>query len=265
MVRRWIRVACVVVVVGGLAAAGRHAAGRLQAAPFLAVSEIAVDGNNRLSEDDVLTLLDGISGVNILSVDLDRQRRRLLTSPWLQDGTLRRVLPSTIEVVVRERLPVALARIGDRLFLIDRAGVVIDQHGPRFADLNLPIVDGLAPSGALTPKVDPTRMALAVRLLDQLSARPEALAAVSQIDVNDPFDAVVLLDDDPALLHLGGDRFLERLRSYAELAPALRERVADIDYVDLRFEPRVYVRPVGGTAPVSRGVHRLVVAPAATQ
>jgi cell division septal protein FtsQ len=54
---------------------------------------------------------------------------------------------------------------------------------------------------------------------------------------------VLLLDGDTALLHLGDDEFLERLQSYVDLAPALRERVPDIDYVDLRFDSRVYVRP----------------------
>ncbi|MEE2612640.1 MAG: cell division protein FtsQ/DivIB, partial [Acidobacteriota bacterium] len=86
---------------------------------------------------------------------------------------------------------------------------------------------------------------------------------ISQIDVSDPYDAVVLLNDDPVLLHLGGDQFLERLRFYAELAPALRARVADIDYVDLRFGPRVYVAPVGHVAPARAGPrNQFVRAPA---
>ncbi|MDE0828104.1 MAG: hypothetical protein OSB03_02775, partial [Vicinamibacterales bacterium] len=53
--------------------------------------------------------------------------------------------------------------------------------------------------------------------------------------------------DDPALLHLGGDDFLTRLRRYAELGATLRERVPNIDYVDLRFDPRVYVGPANAS------------------
>ena len=64
-----------------------------------------------------------------------------------------------------------------------------------------------------------------------------------QIDVSDARNAVVLLDGDPTLLRLGNERFVERLQSYHELAPALRERVPVIDYIDLRFDERVYVRP----------------------
>jgi hypothetical protein len=56
-------------------------------------------------------------------------------------------------------------------------------------------------------------------------------------------DAVVLLDGDPAMLHVGEDKFLERLQAYDEVAAALRDRVPEIDYVDLRFGQRLYVRP----------------------
>ena len=53
----------------------------------------------------------------------------------------------------------------------------------------------------------------------------------------------MILSGDPAVIQLGEDQFLPRLQSYLDLAPALRERVADIDYVDLRFDDRIYVRP----------------------
>jgi len=215
-------------------------------APFLAVDTIIVRGNDQLSEREVLAAVSGLRGENILALDLEAHRQRLVTSPWLSDGSLRRLLPSTVEVQVTERRPVAVARFGDRLFLVDARGTVIDRHGPRFAEFDLPIIDGLGAPGS-PETVDPARMALAARLLDQLAFHPDVLGEISQIDVADPYDAVVLLGDDPALLHLGGDEFVERLRSYAQLAPALRARVADIDYVDLRFAPQVFVGPAGHT------------------
>jgi cell division septal protein FtsQ len=49
------------------------------------------------------------------------------------------------------------------------------------------------------------------------------------------------------MIQLGEDQFLARLQSYLDLAPALRERVTDIDYVDLRFDDRIYVRPTKGS------------------
>ncbi len=66
---------------------------------------------------------------------------------------------------------------------------------------------------------------------------------MSQVDVTDARDAVLILKGDTALVRVGDDQFVERLQSYLDLVPALRERVPDIDYVDLRFDERVYVKP----------------------
>jgi cell division septal protein FtsQ len=251
--RRWWRVARTVAVAAGVVVGGYQAVELVVAAPFLVVRDIVVRGNDQLSEGEVLALMSGLRGEHILTLDLDAHRRRLVTSPWLRAGTLRRILPSTVEILVAERRPVALARFDGLLYLIDERGTVIDRHGPRFAEFDMPIIDGLGWSEASGTVVDSARMTLAARVLERLRSAPEVLAEVSQIDVTDPYDAVVLLNDDPALLHLGSDMFLERLRSYAELAPALRARVADIDYVDLRFDQRVFVKPVGEPGPATDG------------
>jgi cell division protein FtsQ len=213
----------------------------------LQVSKIAVRGNVRLSSGEVQALTDGLRGSSILLVDLETYRRKLLESPWVADVALRRVLPGTVELFILERRPVGLCRLGDDLFLVDRQGTVIDQFGPKYVEFDLPIIDGLVrpPEGA-RPTIDPARAELAARVIESLSARRDLAKRISQIDVADVRNAIVLLDDDPALLHVGDDRFLERLQSYLDLAPALRERVPEIDYVDLRFEERVYVRPAGG-------------------
>ena len=246
-VRRWWRIARGVSVASGGVFVAYHAAALLLAASFLSVDDIVVRGQEQLSEGEVLALVADLRGENILTVDLERHRQRLLASPWLRGGTLRRILLSTVEVQVQERRPVALARLDQRLYLVDEHGTVIDEFGPRFANFDLPIVAGLATSAMGRPTVDVDRMALASRLLRQLSIQPDVLDSISEIDVADPYDAVVLLNDDPALLHLGGDDFLTRLRRYAELGATLRERVPNIDYVDLRFDPRVYVGPANAS------------------
>jgi cell division protein FtsQ len=193
---------------------------------------------------EVLALVEGLEGQHILAVGLDGWRRRLLKSPWVADATLRRILPNTVDIVVTERRPIAIGRIGSRLYLVDAGGVVIDEYGPNYADIDLPIVDGLASvPGHGGPMVDEARAALTTRLVAALASRPDLAGRVSQIDVSDPRNAVLLLEGDTAMLRLGDRDFVERIQSYIDLAPALRERVAAIDYVDLRFGERLYVRP----------------------
>jgi cell division protein FtsQ len=212
-------------------------------ASALRVQRIAVHGNTRLSAGEVQTIVGGLRGTSILTADLPAYRKRLLRTPWVADVALRRVLPSTVEVFVSERTPMGLCRIGNQVYLVDRFGVVIDEFGPRYAEFDLPIIDGLvrAPSSG-EPALDERRADLAARVIDAVAVRADLAQRISQIDVRNLHDAIVLLDGDPALLHLGEDRFLERLQSYVDVATAVRERVPDVDYVDLRFDERMYVR-----------------------
>jgi cell division protein FtsQ len=215
-------------------------------AHVLQIDRIAIRGNERLSKGEVLAILEGLRGESLVWTDLAVWRRRLLGSAWIRDASLRRSLPSTVEVTLWERQPIGVGRINGEMYLIDERGVVIDQYGPQHADLDLPIVDGLsirtADDGSMA---DQARAELAARLIGSLKAKPQVARRLSQVDVTDLHNAAVILTDDPAVIRLGDDQFLQRLEGYLDLAPALRERVADIDYVDLRFEDRIYVRPVG--------------------
>jgi cell division protein FtsQ len=215
-------------------------------ASVLRVNRIQVHGNVRLSSGEVQALVRDLKGSSILTADLADYRRVLLRSPWVSEVALRRVLPSTIDVYVSERRPFGLCRLGNQLYLIDRDGTVMDEFGPQYAEFDLPIVDGLVREPRHgKPTIDDRRAELAAQVVDAIQGSRELTRRVSQIDVSDAHDAVVLLDDDPALLHVGEERFRERLQSYLEIADALRERIPDIDYVDLRFEQRVYVKPRG--------------------
>ena len=218
----------------------------LSRSDLLRVEHVTIKGNRYLSQGEMLALLDRLHGKNILEVDLEAHRQLLLTSGWVQGATLRRLLPATIEVVVTERQPVGLVRLATQLYLIDATGTVIDEYRPQFADLRLPVIDGLEMKSARGSAVDRARAQLVAHLMSALAARPDLSGLVSQIDVTDASDAVVLLNDDGTLLHLGDEQFVERLDRYLDLAQAMRASVPEIDYVDLRYEKRLYVRPVGG-------------------
>jgi cell division protein FtsQ len=213
--------------------------------PVLRIDQILVGGNHRLATGEVLTALNGLRGENIVSTDLGAWRERLVASPWVRDATFRRSLPSTVEVMVAEREPIGIGRVKGQLFLVDERGAVIDAYGPQYADLDLPIIDGLSTAAGET---DSARGELAARVIQALRAKPNVARRLSQVDVTDEHNAAVILNGDPAVIYVGDDRFLPRIESYLELAAALRARVADIDYVDLRFDDRIYVRPTAKAA-----------------
>ena len=231
-----------------------HAARFVHRSEGLQVTHIVVSGNQRLSNGEILALVDGLRGRHLLAVNLAEWRQRVLACPWVADATLRRSLPSTIEVQIAERYPMAIGRIGEELYLVDGHGAVIDDYGPRYADLDLPILDGLGAIPGADPETDERRATLASRLLSAVQAKPDVAKRISQLDVSDPHNAVVIVDRDTARIRVGEDHFLERLESYLGLAPTLRQSVPEIDYVDLRFGERVYVGPQAPapSAPVAK-------------
>jgi len=215
-------------------------------AHVLLVDNIVVHGNERLTDGEVMKVLAGLRGESLMWTDLEAWRDRLMRSPWIRDAALRRSLPSTVEIVVTERTPVGIGRIDGELYLIDESGVIIDEYGPHFADFDLPIVDGLPTgTGGVGSVTDEPRAALAAQVIAAVKAKPQISNRLSQVDVSDVHNAAVILTGDSARIQLGEDRFLVRLQSYLDLAATLRERVAEIDSVDLRFDDRIYVRPLG--------------------
>ena len=142
--RGWWRAAIVVCVIVLALYAGHRAIGVVAALEMFQVDRINVRGNHRLSKGEVLAMLESLKGRSVLAVDLSDWRQALLNSPWVVDASLRKTLPSTIDVVILERAPLGIGRINGSLYLVDDRGAVIDDYGPNYADLDLPIIDGLS-------------------------------------------------------------------------------------------------------------------------
>jgi cell division septal protein FtsQ len=240
------RIGRLVAVLGVTVAAATWAARALLDSSLLNVKHIVVHGNARLSAAAVESLLDGIHSERILTIDFEAYRKRVLDSPWVADVSMRRILPSTVELRLVERVPMAVARLGPQLYLVDRMGVIIDEFGPQYRDFDLPIVDGLVRTvGRGAPLADTARAQLTGRFLDALDTRPDFRGRISQVDVSNAHDLVAILDGDPAALHLGETQFVERLNTYFEISQTLHDQFSSVEYVDLRFDERVYVRPHG--------------------
>jgi cell division protein FtsQ len=239
-----IAAAVVVVVTYGVF----RAAGVALSTAALTIDSITIEGAHRMAEDDALAVLDGLRGSSMVTVDLEAFRQKLLQAPWVADATMRRVFPRRVAVVIVEREPLGIGRFGDTSYLIDREGSKIDEFGPKYAEFDLPIIDGLAPSARDRDPSEPDRRAaLAGRVLSDFQRHPDLWRRVSQINVSNANDAVVILKDDGALLRIGNAHFADRVQSYLDLSPRIHEDVPRIDSIDLRFGDNVFVKPQGTT------------------
>src|SRR5207249_3375894 len=197
MRRHWqtaaVRMAGYGLFIAVLLYAARRVPPILAQASLLQVDRIVVHGNERLSTDEVLTLLNGLRGQSLIATDLETWRLQMLSSPWVRTAELRRSLPSTVDVFLSEKEPLGIARVRGRMYLLDDGGGFIDEYGPHYAHFDLPIIDGLEAPSARAAAVNTPRVELVAQLLAALSPRPDIARRVSQIDVRDLHNVAVIL------------------------------------------------------------------------
>jgi len=199
-----------------------------------------------MAPGEALAILEGLRGSSMVTADLESWRQKLLDAPWVADASIRRVFPRTVAVVISEREPLGIGRIQNALYLLDQEGTVIDEFGPKYAEFDLPFIDGLPPGTDDAGEPADQHAMLAGRVLADFQRRPDLARRVSQVDVSNANDAVVVLKDDNVPLHTGDAHFADRVQLYLDLSPRLHQDVAGIDSVDLRFGDNVFVRPGSG-------------------
>jgi cell division protein FtsQ len=111
---------------------------------YLEVKGIAVSGNSRISEDEIVRISGLGGGQNILSADLKGAQKALAGHPWIKGAIVKRDLPDKIVIEVSERSAVLLASMEglDGLYVVDLDGVLFKRYSPSDS-LDLPVVTGL--------------------------------------------------------------------------------------------------------------------------
>jgi cell division protein FtsQ len=209
---------------------------KVMASERLRVGRVDVRGTHFLSEGEVREMLGPAVGENILGVDISDLKSRLRASPWVADAMVRRALPDTLEVEIRERVPLALAEV-DRLYLMDEEGALIEMYGPRTSGFDLPIVRGLL---GLDKDARADRAMRAATMLRDLG---DLAGEVSEVRVEPSGELRVVLRGAGEVLRMGAaPPYRKRLQTFLGLRKELTERCPGVEYFDLRFRDRIYAK-----------------------
>jgi cell division protein FtsQ len=89
---------------------------------LFALRRVEVRGFAHRSAAEVVTRADVPTGTNIIWLDTAAVERRLESDPWIARATVTRALPSTLEISVAERRPIAILRDGPAATLVAADG-----------------------------------------------------------------------------------------------------------------------------------------------
>jgi hypothetical protein len=247
LVRRALPAAAALAVLGVLGGALWAGYRWLTRSPRFAITEIAVRGAHHVDPDALRARLPIQLGDNAFA-DLTAAARAAAADPWIATVDVRRVLPHTIAVELREHTAAAVAAIGeDELYLVDAAGRPFKRAALEAGEADgLPLITGLDRAAfAADPAAALATLRAAIAALDRWRAtyRP----AIGEVHI-DPHGAVTLHTYDPAIaIQLGalGDDAGARLHAFdaawAGLSDAERARTRAIhlgarpDHVTVAF------------------------------
>jgi cell division protein FtsQ len=239
----WAAVAAGVVCAAGLAAAWLYHYGEHSWRFRVESSDnIEVTGTQSVTKAQIMETMGADIGRNIFFIPLAQQKAQLEQIPWVESASVMRFVPNQLKVEIHERTPVAFARVGPRMSLIDAGGTLMEltpKHKYSF-----PVILGMNPWEPLSTRA-PRMKAYAemVRGLDSGGARYSQ--DLSEVDLSDLEDVKVRVNDPAGdlLVHLGSSDYLRRYKIYVTHAQGWRQQFQKLESVDLRYDNQIIVNP----------------------
>jgi cell division protein FtsQ len=243
-----------------IAAAGLVFAGYRVAASasFFQVRRVEVQGNSRVSANDVQALVrKETESTGVWKADLAGITARLENLPWVKTAVVSRVLPDGIRVRISERVPRAVARTGSGRFRwVDEDAVLLGEMLPT-DQLPSFFLRGLNDEDSVAARQENReRVQKFLELQHDWDAAglSERISEVNLIDVRD-VRAQLAGDSSQIEVRLGSHDHGKRLQDALNVLDSQRQtpRGALISYIDLSQGKRAIVGLVSGVHTTSDG------------
>ena len=194
----------------------------------LTVKNLEIAGRDKTSREDIVQALGFDEGAPILSVDGAAAKQNLEKLSWVRHSKVLRFLPSTVQVVIEERLPFAVWQLNGKMHLIDVEGREITAV-EREDYAKLPLVVGKGAPG------EANKLFAMLEKHADLSARVMAAVWVGE-------RRWTLKLNNGVEIKLPEERIAGAFDRLIELEQARGVLSADVKSIDLRLGDRISVR-----------------------
>jgi cell division protein FtsQ len=224
---------------------------------------IEVTGMQNVTKAQIMEVMGADIGRNIFFIPLAQQKAQLEQIPWVESASVMRFVPNRLMVEIHERTPVAFARVGPRMSLIDAGGTLMELTPKR--KYSFPVILGMNPGEPLSTRA-PRMKAYAEMVSDLDSGGAHYSQDLSEVDLSDLEDVKVRVNDPAGdvLVHLGSSDYLRRYKIYVSHAQGWRQQFQKLESVDLRYDNQIIVNPdmerTAKTAALSPAVAKMAAA-----
>lgn len=213
----------------------------LLASDLFRIEMIQVEGNQRVTREEIVGLSDINPGDMTFDLDLHLIGRKLAENPWIREARVARIFPKQVVVRIEERQPRAIINLG-YLYYLDERGEVFKVLGSDDS-LNYPVVTGF--SREELQQQDSTsgrQLRSIIALIENLQQR-EIFGLDQVSEIHREAGGVCLYTYHNAVkIRLGRRDFREKIDRLEKLYATLKKRLPVLDYIDLNVDERIIVR-----------------------
>jgi cell division protein FtsQ len=242
---KWVALAAVAFAIAGVATASLYGYGKHSWRFRIDSSDqIEISGAQHVTHAQVMEVMGGDIGRNIFFIPLAQRKLQLEQIPWVESASVMRFVPNHLRVELHERTPVAFARVGGHISLIDAGGTLMELAPAAKHKYSFPVILGMNPGEPLSTRA--ARMKNYNQLLRELDSDGAHYSQeLSEVDLEDPEDVKVVVADSSGevLIHLGTGNYLQRYKTYVTHAQQWRQQFDKLEAVDLRFDGQIVVNP----------------------
>jgi len=239
----WTLIMLVVMFLGSVAvAAVYHYGERSWRFRVDSSDHIEITGLENVTRSQVMEVIGGDIGRNIFFVPMAQRKKQLEQIPWVESASVMRFVPNRLKIEIHERTPVAFARVGSRILLVDGQGTLMEL--PNKKKYSFPVILGMNSGEPLSTRIP--RMRIYQSVLSQLdSGGAHYSQDLSEVDLSDPDDVKVLTNnpEGEVLIHLGSSNYLDRYKVYVGHIREWRQQFDKVESVDLRYDRQIIVNP----------------------
>ena len=210
------------------------------------IDEINIYGTTFFDQSIIKEKSDVLKSFNIFDKELENYKNEILKFDHIIDCKISRKFPSTIDITIFEREPIALIN-SDELIILDSEGVCLPVE---YCDLSLPILSNFKSNPELYPKGSKTASTNVLSTVSLMKFTKDNFSTIydniSEFVFNEDSEYEIILKNGKTKILLGSQNLQKKIKYLESFQETFKEEknITDFRYIDLRFSNQVIVKEV---------------------
>ena len=203
--------------------------------PIFTLTHIKVIGAKYLTEEDVMRVGNIYIGEPLFQLETDQVAGRLSNDLRIEEVSVRRILPNTLEVSIKERQPIATISCNYGYLDLDKNGKVIDSY-KTLKTMQIPMITGATAKDLyIGDDIDDPLVKKILEFLQKLNE--QSLNKLSEVAIiSEDYIVAYSNTQKPVQIRIGKlERFDEKARLTEDFLKDLETNPHPVEYVDFNY------------------------------